>query len=132
MDDTGLVGEIMIPPKPLVMQPRRRAIGGGRDRTPAAAAPYDLGREVVDSHDGADCKLMTRDVGTTYKRALLRQSATERFRRLKAGSIGPDRLHRHVKRKCKMRKVRDFDAERKALKERPKQLRQRTVHKGKE
>src|SRR3546814_21075648 len=63
---------------------------------------------------------MTRDVGTTYKRALLRQSATERFRRLKAGSIGPNRLHRHVKRRCKMRKVRDFDPERKALNERTK------------
>src|SRR3546814_8320763 len=70
---------------------------------------------------------MTRDVGTTYKRALLRQSATERFRRLKAGSIGPDSLHRHVKGRCKMRKVRDFDSELKALNERTKLLLQRKV-----
>src|SRR3546814_18646724 len=53
--------------------------------------------------------------------------ATERFRRLKAGSIGPDRLHRHVKRRCKMRKVRDFDSELKALNERTKLLQQRKV-----
>src|SRR3546814_17541055 len=70
---------------------------------------------------------MTRDVGTTYKRALLRQSATERFRRLKAGSIGPDRLHRHVKRRCKMRTVPDFDSALKAMNERPKLLLQRQV-----
>ena len=72
MDDAGLVREVVMAVEALVMQPRRRAVRGTRHRARAGAAADDLCREVVDRHDGAEITLRPRDVGTTYKRALMR------------------------------------------------------------
>ena len=52
MDDARLVREVVVPVEPLVVQPRRRAIGGGRQRARSGSARDDLGREMVDRHDG--------------------------------------------------------------------------------
>ena len=46
----GLGGEVLVAPKPVVVQPLGRAIGRGGDRAAAAATRDQLGREVVDRH----------------------------------------------------------------------------------
>src|SRR3546814_1773149 len=106
MDDARLAGEIMIPPEPFVMQPGRRAIGGGRDRTPAAAASDDLGRAVVDRHDGnpftsRPATSVRRIRALSYARALRRDLDRKRVVKGKSVSVRVDLGGRRIITKTK-------------------------------
>jgi hypothetical protein len=48
--DAGLVGEIVVPIEPLIIEPIGRAIGSGGHGARAGSARNDFGREVVDRH----------------------------------------------------------------------------------
>ena len=51
MHDAGLVGKILMPAEPLIVQPRRRAIGSRSDRARSGRPADDFGAEMVDGHD---------------------------------------------------------------------------------
>ena len=59
VNDAGLVREVVGAVEPLIVQPRRRAIGGGCQRRRARCARDDFGREVVDRHDGTSLTLQS-------------------------------------------------------------------------
>ena len=50
MDDAALVGEVVTALKPIVAQPRGRAVGGGRHRAGAGLAADDLDVKMIDRH----------------------------------------------------------------------------------
>ena len=50
MDDTGLVGEVVRAPEPVIVQPLGCAIGGSSERRRPGCAGDGLGREVIDRH----------------------------------------------------------------------------------
>ena len=50
MDDAALVGEIVAALKPVVAQPRGRAVGGGGHRAGAGLAADDLDVKMIDRH----------------------------------------------------------------------------------
>ena len=70
MDDAALVGEIVAALKPLVAQPRGRAVGGGGHRAGAGLAADDLDVKMIDRHRDPNHHHGEAHVGTTYKRAL--------------------------------------------------------------
>ena len=70
MDDAALVGEVVAALKPVVAQPRGRAVGGGRHRAAAGLAADDLDVKMIDRHRDPDHHHGEAHVGTTYKRAL--------------------------------------------------------------
>ena len=51
MDDTALVGEVVIAIQALVIEPRGRAIGGRGQRARSVGAADDLRGEMIDRHD---------------------------------------------------------------------------------
>jgi len=77
VDDAGLVGEVVVPPEPLVMEPLGRPVGGGRHGAPSTAASDDLGREMVDRHDGVP---FTPDPATSVRRISTLSCARARLR----------------------------------------------------
>ena len=122
MDDAALGGKIVAAVKPLVAQPRARAVGGRRHRAAAGLAANDLDVKMIDRH---------RDQisGTAERTSERRISAPSlekfsggittvsgcpgsltAFRRL----LDYHQLHRQLT-ETMMRKPRDFDAELKAL-----------------
>ena len=50
MDDAALGGEVVAALKPVVAQPRGRAVGGGRHRAGAGLAADDLDVKMIDRH----------------------------------------------------------------------------------
>src|SRR3546814_6922983 len=79
MDDARFVRKVMGAAEPLVAQPLGSPIRRGSNGTPSSAARDDLCREMIDRHDRNDLRPKARDVGTTYKSALLRYRSPERF-----------------------------------------------------
>src|SRR3546814_3817992 len=101
MDDARFVRKVMGAAEPLVAQPLGSPIRRGSNGTPSSAARDDLCREMIDRHDRNDLRPKARDVGTTYKRALLRYRSPESF----ALSIFIDRArHGRADQRCLDRK----------------------------
>ena len=129
MDDAALVGEVVAALKPLVVQPRGRAVGGGRHRAGAGLAADDLDVKMIDRHRDQIIWHGEAHVGTTYKRALPRKILGRDYRRLSPSrrpySIVPgaqlSSLHQHLM-ETTMRKPRDFDAELKSLEDKARDL----------
>jgi hypothetical protein len=60
MNDTRLVGEVMVAAKPLVGQPFGSAIGSRRNRARTVSATDNFGGEMVDRHDTQKCLTFKR------------------------------------------------------------------------
>src|SRR5690606_14957506 len=80
MDDAAFVGEVLNAALPLVVQPRRRAIGGGRHRALAGLAADDFDVEMIDRHRGA--------IITTAKRTSERRISAPSLEKF-SGGTGP-------------------------------------------
>src|SRR3546814_11183590 len=59
MDDAGLGWEIMCAPEPVIVQPFRRTIGRAGNGARSVGAADDLGREMVDRHNGRYTALLS-------------------------------------------------------------------------
>src|SRR3546814_12407635 len=59
MDDAGLGWEIMCAPEPVIVQPFRRTLGRAGNGARSVGAADDLGREMVDRHNGRSTALLS-------------------------------------------------------------------------
>ncbi len=134
MDDAALGGKIVAALKPVVAQPRGRAIGGGRHRAGAGFPADDLDVKMIDRH---------RDqIITTAKRTSERRISAPSLEKFSGGTTPsptvPASLQHSGKRlnyhfsinslwRTMMRKPRDFDAELKSLEDKARDLRNRKV-----
>ena len=133
MDDAALCGKIVAAIKPLVAQPRARAVGGRRHRAGARLAANDLDVKMIDRHrdqiSGTAERTSERRIsapslekfsgGTTASQAVL---TTLQHCAGRSTIISPSTLTETT-----MRKPRDFDAELKALGDKARDLKSRKV-----
>ena len=133
VDDAALVGEVVAALKPVVAQPRGRAVGGGRHRAGAGFAANDLDVKMIDRH--RDPNIITakrtseRRISAPSK--LISRDGPRRFSQSRQPySIGVDAqlssLHRQLM-ETVMRKPRDFDSELKSLEDKARDLKARKV-----
>ena len=130
MDDAALVGEVVAALKPVVAQPRGRAVGGGSHRAGAGLAADDLDVKMIDRHRD---RIITTAKRTSERRisapSLKQFLGTDHavpacpgnltaFRQALNYHFSIDSLWRTM-----MRKPRDFDAELKSLEDKARDLR---------
>ena len=133
MDDAALCGKIVASIKPLVAQPRARAVGGRRHRAGARLAANDLDVKMIDRH---------RDqISGTAKRTSERRISAPSLEKFSGGitpsQTVPATLQHYAQGSTiipsstllenVMRKPRDFDGELKALQDKARDLKSRKV-----
>ena len=133
MDDAALGGKVMAAIKPLVAQPRARAVGGGRHRAGAGLAANDLDVKMIDRH---------RDqISGTAKRTSERRISAPSLEKFSGGTTPSQTVPATLQHYAQgstiipsstllenvMRKPRDFDGELKALQDKARDLKSRKV-----
>jgi hypothetical protein len=133
MNDAALGGKILVAIKPVVAQPRARAVGGRCHRAGARLAANDLNVKMIDRH-------RDRIIGTA-KRTSERRISAPSLEKVSDGTKASQTVlttlqHYSVRlviispstrMEAAMRKPRDFDAELKALEDKARDLKGRKV-----